>query len=228
MSDAIHITATVEEYLEAILNMVSEKRPVLAVRLAERLQVSPPTVTATLRRMRRDGLVSLNDRKEITLTDQGMKMAINIARRHRLAERLLTDVLKIPWYEAHQEACLLEHGISEKVMKRLYLTLGKPTTCPHGNPIPIDDVLPPLEGVPLYTIPAGETVIVKRISEEATRQEELMKYLERIGIKPGVKMKVKEVADYAGTVTVLVANREITLGTKAAALVWVTPSAVQK
>jgi DtxR family Mn-dependent transcriptional regulator len=222
MLDETHATATVEEYLEAILNMTSEGKMVLAARLAERLAVSPPTVTATLQRMGRDGLISANEHKEITLTAKGMKMAISIVRRHRLAERLLTDILKIPWHEAHEEACLLEHGISEKVMHRLYLTLGKPATCPHGNPIPVDDVLPPIRGVPLDTVSAGGTVVVERISEEATRLEELMKYLEQAGIKPGTKMTVKEVADYAGTITLLVGSSEFPLGTKAAALVWVT------
>ncbi len=223
MPDEIHATATIEEYLEAILNMMSERETILAARLAERLHVSPPTVTATLQRMRRDGLITTNKRKEITLSGKGMKMAISIVRRHRLAERLLTDVLKIPWHEAHQEACLLEHGISEKVMQSLYHTLGKPATCPHGNPIPVDDILPPLRGVPLDTVAAGETVVVERISEEATRLEEFMKYFEQAGIKPGTKMTVKEVADYAGTITVLVENSPFSLGTKAAALVWVTP-----
>ncbi|MEE8373357.1 MAG: metal-dependent transcriptional regulator [Dehalococcoidia bacterium] len=222
MADETRATATVEEYLEAILNMVSERQIVLGARLAERLRVSPPTVTATLRRMGRDGLVTTNERKEISLTEKGMKMALDIVRRHRLAERLLTDILKIEWYEAHQEACLLEHGISEKVMQRLYQVLGKPTTCPHGNPIPLGDMLPPIEGFPLDTVAAGETVVVERISEEAARLAELMKYLEKSGIKPGTRITVREIADYAGTIRVQVDNNEFSLGTRAAALVWVT------
>ena len=150
-------------------------------------------------------------------------MALSIVRRHRLAERLLTDVLKIPWHEAHQEACLLEHAISEKVLESLYQTLGKPATCPHGNPIPVGDILPPSRGVPLDTVAVGETVVVERISEESTRLEELMKFLDKAGIKPEARITVKEVADYAGTITVLVENTPFSLGTKAAALVWVTP-----
>lgn len=222
MPDA-HITATVEEYLEAILNMVSEGRVVLAARLAERLQVSPPTVTATLQRMARDRLIATSKHREIKLTEQGMKMAVSIVKRHRLAERLLTDVLKMPWHEAHQEACLLEHGISEKVIDKLYETLGKPQTCPHGNPIPVNDILPPIRGKPLDTISTGETVIVERISEEATRLEELMQYLGQANIKPGTAVTVKEVADYAGTMKVLVNKKEFSLGTKAASMVWVLP-----
>ena len=126
-------TAIVEEYLEAILNMVSEHKNVLGVRLAERLQVSRPTVTATLQRMRRDGLITTNRKTGILLTKKGIKLATGIVRRHRLAERLLMDILKIPWHETHQEACLLEHAMSERVVDRLYEVLGKPTTCPHGN-----------------------------------------------------------------------------------------------
>ena len=223
MPEEIRATATVEEYLEAILNMVSERKAVHAARLTERLHVSPPTVTATLQRMGRDGLITTNEHKEIALTWQGTKMALSIVRRHRLAERLLTDVLKIPWHEAHQEACLLEHAISAKVLESLYQTLGKPATCPHGNPIPVGDILPPIRGVPLDTVAAGETVVVERISEESTRLEELMKFLEQAGIKPEAKITVKEVADYAGTITVLVEDSPFSLGTKAAALVWVTP-----
>ncbi|MDP3880551.1 MAG: metal-dependent transcriptional regulator [Dehalococcoidales bacterium] len=221
MDSETHATATVEEYLETILNMISESKAVLAARLSERLEVSPPTVTATLQRMARDGLITTAMNKEITLTEHGMKMAISVVKRHRLAERLLTDILKVPWHEAHGEACLLEHGISEKVMDRLYDALGKPKTCPHGNPIPADNVLPPIRGVPLDTIAAGETVVVERISEQATRLEDLMRYLGQANIKPGVAVTVKEVADYAGTMKVLVNDTELALGTRAAAMVWV-------
>src|SRR3989304_6931020 len=113
-------TATIEEYLEAILNMINESKTVVGARLAESLQVSPPTITAALQRMKRDGLIATNERKEVSLTAKGFNLAISIVRRHRLAERLLTDILKIPWSESHQEACLLEHGISDKVMEKLY------------------------------------------------------------------------------------------------------------
>ncbi|MBI2859576.1 MAG: metal-dependent transcriptional regulator [Chloroflexi bacterium] len=224
MPDNACATGTVEEYLEAILNMTSEGKTVLGARLAERLQVSPPTVTATLQRMRRDGLVRTRGKKGVLLTDKGMKLAMGVVRRHRLAERMLTDILKIPWYESHQEACLLEHAISEKVMDRLYEVLGKPTTCPHGNPIPTDDVLPPLRGMPLDTVAAGTTVVVERISEEANRCAELMAYLEKAGIRPGASITVKELAEYAGTMSIVVGKRTSSLGIGAAAMVWVMPS----
>ncbi|MBI4187029.1 MAG: metal-dependent transcriptional regulator [Chloroflexi bacterium] len=217
-------TATVEEYLEAILNMASEHKNVLGARLVERLQVSPPTVTATLQRMRRDGLITTRGKEGISLTKKGMKLATGIVRRHRLAERLLMDILKIPWHETHQEACLLEHAMSERVVDRLYEILGKPTTCPHGNPIPVDDVLPPIRGVPLNTLAAGTTAVVERISEEANRLIELMEYLDRTGIKPGTTITVKEATEYAGTITLLIEGKTSSLGIRVAAMVWVTPS----
>jgi len=226
MGNAARPTTTVEEYLETILNMISEKKTVLAVRLAEKLQVSPPTVTATLQRMLRDGLITVDQHKEISLTKEGLKNAFSIVRRHRLAERLLTDFLKIPWDQAHKEACLLEHGISDKVEQSLYHALGKPSTCPHGNPIPMDDTLAPFKGSPLDTIAVGETLIVERVSEEADQIENLMKYFDQIGIKPDVSIELKEVADYAGTITVLINNKEHTIGSKAAAMIWVKPSTV--
>jgi len=228
MKSEIQPSPTIEEYLEAVLNMLSEGKPVLGARLAERLQVSPPTVTATLQRMARDELIITSKHKEITLTEQGMKKAISIVKRHRLAERLLTDILKVPWTETHQEACLLEHGISESVMNRLYQVLGKPTTCPHGNPIPMDDVLPPLQGTPLDTIAVGQKVVVERISEEANRLQELMQYLDQAGIKPGATISIKETAPYAGTIEVTINNKAFSLGTKAAAMVWVVPKTSPK
>jgi DtxR family Mn-dependent transcriptional regulator len=133
------------------------------------------------------------------------------------------DVLKIPWYETHQEACLLEHAISERIADRLYEVLGKPATCPHGNPIPLNGVLPPIRGVPLNTVAAGSTVVVERISEEANRSPELMDYFGQAGIKPGATIAVKEVAEYAGMMCVSMGKPPVFLGTKAAAMVWVIP-----
>lgn len=223
MSKEIKTTAIIEEYLEAILNLSSENKMVIGARLAERLQNSPPTVTVALQRMKRDGLVITGKRKEVLLTKKGRKLAIDIVRRHRLAECLLTDIINVPWSEVHQEACLLEHGISEKVMSLLYKALGKPAACPHGNPIPVDDFLPPLKGIPLNSIRAGSTAVIERISEEASQLRELMEHFEQAEIKPGIMIKVKEVSDYAGTITLTIKNKPFTLGTGAAAMVWVTP-----
>ena len=221
---SINTTGTTEEYLEAIINMIAEGKKVLGARLAERLEVSPPTVTATLNRMKRDGLIEPNRKDGVSLTPRGRELAAGIVRRHRLAERLLTDILHIPWSETHQEACLLEHAISEKVVERLDDVLGRPQTCPHGNPIPRDGRLPAIRGVPLDAAEKGEVVTVERISEEANRSPELMKYFEEKGIIPGTALTVEDVAEYAGMLTVSVGGTSFSMGTKAAALVWVTPT----
>src|SRR5438270_9059218 len=131
---------------------------VIAARLAERLNVSPPTVTATLQRMERDGLIEHGPRKEILFTDRGRQAAENIVRRHALTERLLTDLLKMPWHESHEEAHGVEHMLTPKIEARLLQALGNPTTCPHGNPIPGLGTLAPAEFPPAHARTRAEPV----------------------------------------------------------------------
>lgn len=215
-------TARVEEYLESIFNMLSEGSKVLAARLAERLEVTPPTVTTALRRMARDGLVTVDRHKEVSLTQKGYHIAQAVVRRHRMLERLLTDVLGVEWYLAHQEACLLEHGISAQVEGKLFQALGQPTTCPHGNPIPGDDVMPTLKGIPLDAAAEGTEAVVERISEAAERNPKLMEYLFRNNFVPGAHFKVKEMATYAGTVVLSREGQDFPLSLHVAKMIWVT------
>jgi DtxR family Mn-dependent transcriptional regulator len=217
------ITPRGEEYLEAILNMRVEGHTVVAARLAKRLSVSPPTVAGALRRLKRDGLISANSRKEIELTDKGEQEALTIVRRHRLVERLLTDILEVEWAACHEEACLMEHAISPLVESKLYQRLGQPDTCPHGNPIPGDKSLPPPKGMPLDTVSQGTLVEVTRISEEANYTPELMRFFQGQNILPGKTFQVKEVASHIGTITLASESGEISLGVKAAKIIWVIP-----
>ncbi len=217
------LTARAEEYLESILNMKVEGKTILAARLAEQLMVSPPTVASALNRLKRDGLVSLNSRKEISLTKKGELEAIGIVRKHRLVERLLTDMLDVEWSECHDEACRMEHAISPMVETKLYERLGHPSTCPHGNPIPKDRTIRLPRGVPLDTVSQGTSIKIVRIAEEATRNTELMRFLQRHAILPGRTFDVKEVAIYAGTITLGSNLREVSLGVKAAGAIWVHP-----
>ncbi len=223
MPEQSRLTARGEEYLEAILNMRMEGNAVLAARLAERLMVSPPTVAGALSRLKRDGLIRVNTRKEIGLTAKGEREAISIVRRHRLVERLLTDVLNVEWSECHDEACRIEHAISPTVERKLYERLGKPATCPHGNPIPRDKTVRLPKGVPLDSMSQGTRVKVVRIAEEATRNIEFMRFLQRHAIFPGKTFEVKEVATYAGTITLASELKEISLGIKVAAAIWAAP-----
>jgi DtxR family Mn-dependent transcriptional regulator len=217
------LTPREEEYLEVILNMKMEGKTVVAVRLAERLSISAPTVAGALRRLKRDDLITVNSRKEIELTKAGERQALTIVRRHRLVECLLTDILDVEWSECHEEACLMEHAISPLVENKLYHRLGQPATCPHGNPIPSDKTVIAPKGVPLDSVPEGTRVEVTRISEEANYTPELMRFFQKQNILPGNTFQVKEVASHIGTITLASDSGEIPLGVKAATTIWVTP-----
>ncbi|MBF8255052.1 MAG: metal-dependent transcriptional regulator [Deltaproteobacteria bacterium] len=134
--EAPKITKTLEDYLKAIYILAEESEPVIAARMAAEAGVSASTIFATLRRLEKDGYVTINRRKEIHLTVEGRNIAEKIVRRHFLTERFLTDLLGLDWVKAHQEAHRLEHAISQEVEERLAKLLNNPTTCPHGNPIP--------------------------------------------------------------------------------------------
>jgi len=184
-------SSVVEDYLQILHYLTRDGYPVIAARLAERLNVTPPTVTVTLQRMQRDGLIEHGPRKEILLTAEGRREAEDIVRRHALAERLLTDLLKMPWHESHEEAHGVEHVITPKIEARLLQALGNPTTCPHGNPIPGLGTLAPDE-FPLDHARTGDELVIQRITEEAEEDLQLMKYLQEHGIAPGARMTVRE------------------------------------
>lgn len=192
-------SSVVEDYLQVLHYLTRDGYTVIAARLAERLNVSPPTVTATLQRMERDGLIQHGPRKEILFTRRGREQAENIVRRHALAERLLTDLLKMPWHESHGEAHGVEHALTPNIEARLLQALGNPTTCPHGNPIPGLGSLAPDE-FPLSEAQPGDHLSLQRITEEAEEDPQLMKYLQEHGVEPGAKMSVREAADFNETV----------------------------
>ena len=215
-------TATVEDYLQYIYYMNRDGRPVFGVRLAEKLAVSAPTVTATLQRMHRQGLIGLDSRKEVHLTPRGQELAESIVRRHALAEHLLVDLLGLRWAEAHQEAHRVEHAISPRVEERLLAVLGNPPTCPHGNPMPGVEQAE-TGAMTLNTLRAGQRGTVTRIHEEAEEDLQLLTFLEEHGVKPGARLEVEEVASYNGTVTIRVGGGPVVLGERTASYVWAIP-----
>ena len=170
-------SATIEDYLQAVYNMIREGRTVIAARLTEKMGVAAPTVWATVQRMQRDGLVNLSVKKEITLSDAGLEAAESIMRRHRLAECLLVDILGLEWHEAHEEAHRIEHTISPRVEGRILAVLGHPTTCPHGNPIPGYAQEPPPPTVVLHTLSEGDEATIENITEDAEEDRDLLRYL---------------------------------------------------
>jgi DtxR family transcriptional regulator, Mn-dependent transcriptional regulator len=218
-------TEVVSRYLEAIYYMETEGEPVRSARLADWLSVSRPTVTVALRRMTRDGMVRLNGRKEIELTDRGRQAAAAIVRRHRIMERWLTDTLGLDWVTADEEAARLEHAVSDIVERRLWEALGRPTSCPHGNPIPGYSDLRDDE-VRLSTLGEGGSATVSRISEVAEREAPaLLSYLLDRRLVPGTQLEVLEVDPVGRTLRVRAADRDLTLSHETAAKVWVEPVA---
>ncbi|MFT4289490.1 metal-dependent transcriptional regulator [Nocardioides sp.] len=197
MSDLIDTT---EMYLRTIYELVEEGITPLRARIAERLHQSGPTVSQTVARMERDGLVTVEGDRHLQLTDQGLALATRVMRKHRLAERLLTDVIGLDWELVHEEACRWEHVMSETVEKRLLALLGNPVESPYGNPIPGLDELGSeeigedfMDGVePLSKVATavkGE-VLVRRISEEMQKDEALMSALRRVGARPDKTISV--------------------------------------
>jgi len=210
----------VSRYLEAIYYMWSEKEPLRSARLADWLGVSRPTVAVGLRRMTRDGLVRMNGRKEIELTDAGMRAAESIVRRHRIMERWLTDTLGLDWVTADAEAARLEHAVSDAVERRLYEVLGHPATCPHGNPIPGYSE-PAAHEVRLSSLAEGDRASVTRVSEVAEREAPLLlAYLHQRDLTPGREVAVLESDQVGKTLRVRVAGRDVTLSHDTASKVW--------
>src|SRR6202158_4779946 len=214
----------VSHYLEAIYYIWAEGEPVKSARLADWLSVSRPTVTVALRRMTRDGMVRFNARKDIELTAKGRRMAEAIVRRHRIMERWLTDALGFDWVTADAEAARLEHAFSDVVKKRLYKTLGKPQTCPHGNPIPGYSEVEARE-VRRASLGAGARANISRVSEVAEREApRLLAYLHQRELVPGREVRVLEVDEVAKTLRIQAAKRKFTLSHETAAKVWAVPA----
>ncbi|HSS94653.1 MAG TPA: metal-dependent transcriptional regulator [Candidatus Dormibacteraeota bacterium] len=217
-------TEVISRYLEAIYYMWSEGEPTRSARLADWLGVSRPTVTVALRRMTRDGMVRMNGRKEIDLTAAGRRAAESIVRRHRIMERWLTDALGLDWVTADAEAARLEHAVSEVVERRLYEALGRPRTCPHGNPIPGHTKASPRERR-LATLDTGARASISRVSEVAEREAPLLlAYLDERGLIPGREVGVVEVDEIGRTIRIRAGKREVTLSHDTAAKVWVVPA----
>ena len=196
MSDLIDTT---EMYLRTIFELVEEGIVPLRARIAERLHQSGPTVSQTVARMERDGLLTVEGDRHLELTEAGMHAATRVMRKHRLAERLLVDVIGLDWAEVHEEACRWEHVMSESVERRLLELLDHPTESPYGNPIPglaelgEDAAEDFMAGVSALSDAAGSEaaqVQVRRISEEMQKDAELMSVLRRVGAQPGESVAV--------------------------------------
>ncbi|MFQ6227352.1 iron dependent repressor, metal binding and dimerization domain protein [Nocardia sp. NPDC002869] len=191
---------TTEMYLRTIYDLEEEGVVPLRARIAERLEQSGPTVSQTVARMERDGLLLVAGDRHLELTEKGRSMAVAVMRKHRLAERLLVDIIGLDWQNVHAEACRWEHVMSEEVERRLVEVLNHPTTSPYGNPIPGLDELgisaaqlleEPLKR--LSELPQGRThaVVVRRLAEHIQTDPEVIGRLREAGVVPDARVTVE-------------------------------------
>ncbi len=189
-----------EEYCECIFELREDNVDVIQARVAERLNVSRPSVSEMIKRMESEGLITLQNAK-IVLTTTGEVLAERVVRRHRIAERFLTDILGLSWAQAHHEAGKWEHIMSDDVEHAIDRLLGNPTTCPHGNPIPGSSYQGD-DAVPLATLAVGSTFTVTRIPEELEFTPGMLDFLEEYDVVPGSLGRVQAADDGACTVTI--------------------------
>jgi len=218
-------TEAAAEYLMTIRYMHGEGQPVIAARLAERMGVSAATVSEMVTRLVREGLLSVEpETRQLNLTDDGRTAGERTFRRHALSEWLLTEVIGLGWADADEEAHHLQNALSDRVTDRIDDLLGRPPTCPHGNPIPREGVTPDRPaGVRLSDAAAGSDVTILRVTEEAEEDARLLTFLQENGVRPGHMFEVVDVATHIGTMTLRRVvggaqdGHEVTIGLVAAA-----------
>ena len=211
------VSSEAEEYLEAIYRLEKKIGFAKTTELARKLKVVPGSVTNTIEGLERRSLVIREPYRGMKLTEKGRKIALDVLRKHRLAERLLTDILHIDWSEVHDAACRLEHAIAPNIIKPLEKALGHPRTCPHGNPIPtacrgiIEE-----KSEPLMNLNPKEIGIIVRITEEKTS---VLQYLASLGLTPGVCVEVEKKASFRGPVSVRLGESSYILDNDVASII---------
>ena len=211
------LSTTIEDYLSLMYVLERDNEPVVGVHLAELLGVTPPTVTNTLKRMSRDGLIVM-DKKGTRLTKTGRESARTVTRRHMLTEWMMARML--PWSKLHGEAHNLEHAISAEVETALFEELGHPQTCPHGNPLPgCEEAV--ASWIPLTETSPNQKVVIKRIHELAEQNSVLMAFLEGKGIMLNAQAIVLEILPFNQTVTLEIQGQAVTLGFASARYIFI-------
>jgi DtxR family transcriptional regulator, Mn-dependent transcriptional regulator len=214
------ITISKEDYLKAVAEAEAEGHTVIPARLAQWLSVTPPAVTFALKRLKKDGLVSLNKDGRIRLTSEGQAIAERTILRHHLIERMLFEIFGVPWSEVHEEAERLEHAVSPTFEKRLAEKLGHKDSCPHGNGLTLRS---PTErrrkGLCLLSEADAEAKYA--VASVYERDRKLLEFFDQEGIRPGARV-VLESRNYDGTISLMVDRRPIRLGAVAAERVWLS------
>jgi DtxR family Mn-dependent transcriptional regulator len=198
------VTAVVEEYLEVIYRLQEKDGVARTGDIVKSLKVAFGTVTNTVERLEKEGYVIHEPYKGVKLTEKGRKIALQVVRRHRLSERLLTDILHVEWDKVHDAACKLEHGITQEIDKPLEKALKHPKTCPHGNPIPTTcGGIFEEKSQPLSFLNEQEKGIVVKITDE---KSDLLRYLDTLGLVPGASIEILEKAPFNGPITLKIGS----------------------
>lgn len=214
-----------EDYLEAIFEMAEEGIPTQQARIADWLGVSAASVSEAVKRLRAKELVRSGPDRLLELTDEGRRMAESLVRRHRLAERFLVEVLRLPWHLSHEEATVWGRAISQQVEERLIDVLHDPSTCVHGNPIP--GTAHPVDHRALERVDRlapGTEGRLERLTEDLELDLDVMRFLEESGLVPGARVSVVAIAPDA-TMTLEVAGENVALGPDIADNLWIRPGA---
>lgn len=218
-------TISKEDYLKAIAEAESEGEVVIAATIVRWLHVTPAAVTTALRRLRRDGLVTVKSDGKLKLTKAGREIAERIRFRHHLIERMLSEMFGMDWYKVHEEAERLEHAVSSDFEAKLIERLGENGVCPHGNDIRADSPAD-RRSRGLITLPdvePGQTAVVESVYE---RDRTLLEYFDKIGIRPATALQVLE-RNPDATLRLAIAGEDVLLGSAAAARIWVRMSGVR-
>jgi DtxR family Mn-dependent transcriptional regulator len=210
----------IEDYLKTIYALAENESPVSTSRIAEARHVKPASVTNMIQRLAKLNLVHYEKHYGVTLTESGLKIALEVIRHHRLLELYLIEALGFRWDEVHEQADLLEHVISEKMEERIAEALGHPTVDPHGAPIPAPDgTMPEITSLPLTALQAGDTAVIAEVNDD---NPEILRYLAELGLIPGAEIGVTAVAPFDGPLTLQAQNKEIVLGFALAKQLFVT------
>jgi len=211
------ISHVLEEYLEAIWRLQEKASPVKTGELADQLQVTPGAVTNTLTHLEKHKLIARTPYRGIRLTEKGRARALDVIRKHRLAERLLTEVLRMDWSRVHDAACELEHAMTDDMIRPLEKTLKEPTTCPHGNPIPDESGrFHEEKSEPLSHFKPKDKAVLVKITDE---KSDMLRYLASLGLMPGAIVEVQEKAPFEGPIIVKVMGASYALGRNVASIV---------
>jgi DtxR family Mn-dependent transcriptional regulator len=213
------VSTATEKYLETIYRLQGKTSKARTSDIVNTLNVAPGTVTNTVERLEKEGYVTHEPYRGVKLTERGRKIALQAVRRHRLSERLLTDILHVKWDRAHDAACKLEHGLTDEMIKPLEKALKHPRTCPHGNPIPtkcggiIEE-----KSQTLTALNEHEKGSVVKVTDE---NADLLHYLDTLGLVPGASIEVLEKAPFNGPITLKVCGTSRSLSRPMASVIQV-------